>query len=120
MRKWIAMRASAVVALAGSAAALFFSVAMAAALLFAPVRNSGPFPPNLIKAFGCVMAALFAGAGVWGICAGVGVFRRRNWARISMVIFAGLLAFFGGTGALTMLLVFFSVYAGVEPRLAGI
>jgi len=120
MQKWIAIRAGAVVAMAGSAATLLLSVAMAAALLFAPMRNSGPFPPNLMKAVGCVMAALFAGAGTWGICAGVGVFRRRNWARISMVVFAGLLAFFGGTGALTMLLVSFPVNADVDPRFAGI
>src|ERR1035437_5890783 len=120
MQKWIAIRASAGVALAGSAATLFLAVGMAAFLLFSPMRDSGPCPPNLMKAVGCVMAALFAGAGVWGICAGVGVFRRRNWARISMMTFAGRQAFFGGTGALTMLLVSFPVNADVDPRFAGI
>lgn len=120
MPKWIAIRASAAVALAGSAAILVVSGSIAALLLLSPVRNSGPFPPNLIKAGGCVMAALFGGAAVWGICAGVGVFRRRNWARISMVIFGAALAFFGGMGALAMALVPFPMDAAADQRVAAI
>jgi hypothetical protein len=120
MRKWIAIRASAVLALAGSAAALVFSAAIAAVLLFPPKTNVQTLPPNLVRAFGFVMAALFAGAAVWGICTGVGVFRRRNWARISMLVFGGLLAFFGGTGALTMLLMPFPANAGVDQRILSI
>ena len=120
MRKWIAIRASAVVALAGSTALLLFSAAMAAWSLFAPVRNSGALPPNLMRVFGCVMAGLFEIAAVWGICTGVGVFRRKNWARISMVVFGALLAFFGGTGALAMLLVPFPMNAAVDQRVASI
>jgi hypothetical protein len=117
MRKWIAIRASAAVALVGSAATVVFSGAMAAVLLFAPARNTGPL---LVRASGCAMAALSGGAGVWGICAGIGVFRRRNWARISMLILGGLLAFFGGTGALTAALVSFPMPAAVDQRVASI
>ena len=120
MRKWMAIRASAVVALAGGVGTLAFSVAMAAVLLLSPMRNSGAFPPALVRALGLVMAALFAGAGIWSICAGWGVFRRRNWARISMVIFGALLAFFGGTGALAMLFVPLPMDAAVDQHVASV
>jgi hypothetical protein len=120
MPKWIAIRAAAVVALAGSAVALAMSVAMAAFLLFSPLRNTGMLTPNLVRVSGCVMAAVFAGAAVWGICAGIGVFRHRNWARISMVVFGGLLAFFGGTGALAMVLVPFPMDPAVDQHVATV
>jgi hypothetical protein len=120
MPKWIAIRASAVLALAASLATLCFSVAGASALLFSPMRYSGPLPPNLVKAFGTVMAAFLAGAGFWGIAVAVGIFRRRNWARVSMVVFGGLLAFFGGTGALAMLLVPFPMNPDLNQRIVSI
>jgi len=120
MPKWIAIRASGVVALAGSAAALVFSVVAAAALIFAKPQPAGPVAPELVRIAGGVMAAVFAGAAAWGICTGLGVFRRRNWARISMVVLGGLLAFFGGTGALAMLLVPFPMNPDVDQHIAGI
>lgn len=120
MPKWIAIRAAAVVALAGSAVMLAMSVAVAAFLLFSPLRNSGVLTPNLVRVSGCVMAAVLAGAAVWGVCVGIGVFRRRNWARISMVVCGGLLAFFGGTGALAMFLVPFPMDPAVDQHVAAI
>jgi len=120
MPKWIAIRAAAVVALAGSAAAVTLAVAAVAFLLFSPLRNTGLLTPSLVRISGCVMAAVFAAAAVWGICAGIGVLCRRNWARISMVVFGGLLAFFGGTGALAMTLVPFPMNPDVDQRVAAI
>ena len=120
MPKWIAIRAAAVLALAGSAAALAMSVAAVAFLLFFPLRNTGLLTPSLVRISGCVMAAVFAASAVWGVCAGIGVLRRRNWARISMVVFGGLLAFFGGTGALAMILVPFPMNPDVDQRVAAL
>jgi len=118
MQKWIAIRASAVLALAGSAATLVFSVGMAAAVLFVSPRSAQPAPPAVVRGFGLVMSAVMALASIWGILTAIGVFRRRNWARISMMVVGGLLAFFGGTGALALLLVPFPVPANtaVNPH----
>jgi hypothetical protein len=119
MPKWIAIRAAAVLALMGSAATLVFSLAAAAFLLFSPLRNTGLLTPSLVRISGCVMAAVFAASAVWGLCSGIGILRRRHWARISMVVFGALLAFFGGTGALAMLLVPFPMNPDVDPRVAA-
>jgi hypothetical protein len=115
-----AIRASAVLALAASLATLLFSLAMASALLLSPIRYGGPLPPNLTKALGAVMAVFLAAAGIWGIAVAVGVFRRRNWARVSMAVFGGLLLFFGGTGALAMLLVPYPMNPDLSPQVVSI
>jgi hypothetical protein len=95
-------------------------VAAVAFLLLSPLRNAGLLTPSLVRISGCVMAAVFAAAAVWGVCAGIGVLRRRNWARVSMVVFGGLLAFFGGTGALAMILVPFPMNPDVDQRVAAL
>jgi hypothetical protein len=40
----------------------------------------------------------------WGICTGIGLLRLKNWARISIMVFGGLLAVFGLFGAFGALL----------------
>lgn len=120
MPKWIAIRAAAVLALAGSAATLAFSVATVAFLLSSPLRSTGLLTPNLVRVSGCVMAAVFAASAIWGVSVGIGVFRRRNWARISMLVFGGLLAFFGGTGALAMIFVPFPMNPDVDQHVAAV
>jgi hypothetical protein len=103
-RRWIGIRASAVLAIAGSLATLGLGGVMLFGLLVAPRPATGPTaPPFPLAAVGIVMAVLFAGLSVWGICTAIGIFRRRGWARISMVVFAILLTFMGVGAALAIL-----------------
>ncbi len=120
MPKWFAIRASATIAIAGSAAALIFSAVLALAVLLTPPRETGPLPPGVMKIAGVAVATVFAGGAAWGVCSGVGVFRRRNWARVSMIVFAGLLAFLGVTGALAAIALPFGDAPDVDHRAAAI
>ena len=52
MRKWVAIRVSAALAVAGSVATLLFSAAMAAAVLLTPAREVGPLAPEVMKIAG--------------------------------------------------------------------
>ena len=45
------------------------------------------------------VSIIFAVAGVWGIATAIGIFFRWRWARISTLIFAGLIAYTGVTFA---------------------
>ncbi len=119
MQRWIAIRASAVLAVAGSSLALLFSVAMGAFLLLAPMNDASPLPPALLKTAGVLIAVLFAGMSAWGIATGAGILRRRPWARVSILIFAFLLLFFGGTGVLVMAFVPLPEGGAADPRAAA-
>ena len=119
MPNWVAIRASAVIVIAGSIATLFFSAVLSVAVLLTPPRDTGPLPPATMKIAGVAVAVFFAGGAAWGICSGIGVFRRRNWARISMTMFAGLLLFLGAAGVLASIALPFGDSPDIDPRLAA-
>ncbi|MGD0497891.1 MAG: hypothetical protein ABSC23_05585 [Bryobacteraceae bacterium] len=118
MPRWIAIRASAAVAIAGSAACLLLAGWMAGRLLLAPPSDTVIFAPSVLKVAGVSAALVLAGISVWGIYSGIGILRRRGWARISLMIFAGLLSLSGGGGALALLFAPFPGGAGADQRLA--
>src|ERR1019366_8653044 len=74
-RKWIAIRASAVLAIAGSLATLAIGGAMLFGTLKAPPPATGPaMPPFPLAAIGIVMDAIRWGmAGLYGVLAAIGV-----------------------------------------------
>ena len=110
--KWIAIRASAVLAIAGSLATLLIGGAILLGTMRAP--KTGPaVPPLPLKAIGMVMAAICSCLSGWGIWTAIGVYRRRQWARISIVVFAVLLTFMGASASLAMLFVQMPVQPGV-------
>jgi len=110
--KWIAIRASAVLAIAGSVATLLIGGAILLGTMRAP--KTGPaVPPLPLKAIGMVMAAICSCLSGWGIWTAIGVYRRRQWARISIVVFAVLLTFMGASASLAMLFVQMPVQPGV-------
>ena len=74
-------------------------------------------PPATLKAIGVAMGVVFACLGVWGIWTSVGIFRRRNWARISILVFAVLLAFMGACALLPILVMPFPSTPGVSAGL---
>jgi hypothetical protein len=71
--------------------------------LVAPPPTGPAAPPFPLAAIGIVTAVLFAGLSGWGIWTAIGIFRRRRWARVSFMIFAGLLTFVSAGAFVAML-----------------
>jgi len=115
--KWIAIRASAVIAILGSLATLAMGGLMLLSMLKAPPPTGPAAPPFPMKTIGAVMAAICAGLCAWGIWTAVAIFMRRGWARISIVVFAILLAFMGGSGGVAMAFIQFPVQPEAPPQL---
>ncbi|MFQ5664339.1 MAG: hypothetical protein ACE5HL_10955 [Terriglobia bacterium] len=57
---------------------------------------SGQFPPEA-KYFLLLIPLFLLGVSVWGITTAVGLFRLQPWARYSILVIGGLLAFYGVT-----------------------
>jgi hypothetical protein len=113
-RRWIGIRASAVVTILGSVATLLFAGIMAWGMFHATPPAEMAMPPVALKVFGVAMGVLFAGLGVWGIWTAVAIFRRRGWARISMLVFAALLTLMGVFAVLGILVMPFPSTPGVS------
>src|SRR3989442_128315 len=64
------------------------------------VAFNGPEQSTAMKPALLALAVFFAALTGWGIATAAGVFRRRGWARGSMIIFAVLLAGMGGSAVL--------------------
>jgi hypothetical protein len=93
MARSVGITASAVVVLIGSALTILFG---AVAVLASFALNLRPMPSG-VPHLGYVMlfeAAFAFGLGGWGIATGVGVIRTKEWARISIIVFAALLTLF--------------------------
>src|SRR5262245_38490549 len=71
---------------------LGFFVLLGLVLVLSPGR--APLAPEA-KLGLIVGLAMFGILGVWGTTTAIGLFRLRNWARISILIFAGFLALMG-------------------------
>ena len=119
-RRWIAVRASAVLAFAGSLATLVFGGLTLSGTLHALPPKGPDAPPFPLLAIGIAMAAISAGFSAWGICTAIGIFRRRGWARVSIVVFAVLLAFIGASAFLTFLFMKLPAPEGVTQKMMDI
>jgi hypothetical protein len=105
MQKWIGIRVSAVLALLGSAVTLLLGVLMTWIALRPGQLDNPPESPIPIKAVMGVMALLFTAFSVWGVASAIGIFWRRGWARLSMIVFACLLVGMGGSALVGILFI---------------
>jgi len=95
---------SAVLLILGSLLQLLMALGMAfsGAVLQTQIRSGGlpnapatvPLP-SWMPVFMYVLCAFFVALAAWGIVTAVGVLRLRRWARYSILVIGGLLAFFG-------------------------
>lgn len=115
-RRWIGIRASAVLEIAGSLATLLVGGVTLFGTLAAPPPKGVAAPPFPLAAIGIAMAAIAAGLSGWGIWTAVGIFRRREWARISILVFAALLTLTCAGGSLAILFMQFPIAADLSPR----
>jgi hypothetical protein len=114
-RKWIGIRASGALAIAGSLATLALGGLMLFSMALAPPPTEPAAAPFPMAAIGIVMAAIFALFSGWGIWTAIGIFRRRGWARVSILIFAVLLTFMGVGGGLAILVMQLPAQPSVTP-----
>ena len=98
----------------GSVAALLSAGMMAWGMFHARLPREVGMPPVALKVLGVAMAVLFAGIGLWGIWTAVGIFRRRGWARISILVLAAFLAFMGSSALLGVLFIPFPTTPGLS------
>jgi hypothetical protein len=118
MSRPIGVTASAIVAILGSTIALLFAVILATS----PMITIGQPPPPYAAQMGIVVAAIAAALAGLGIWTGIGVFRLRAWARMSILIFAG---FLGAWAALALIVTMLmpmppEISAGARQTFRGI
>jgi hypothetical protein len=88
MSRPVGVTVSAIVAILGSILSLLAAVFMVAGLFI----EQGPNQPPNIAQIAIAAAVMFAAFGVLGLWTSVGLFRLRPWARVSILVFAGILA----------------------------
>ena len=101
MKKPVGIGVSAIFVLLGSLLMLGFFVLIGLVLLLSPGR--APIAPEARLALFAGLG-LFGTLGAWGTTTAIGLFRLRNRARVSILIFSGFLALSGVTAAPVMLL----------------
>jgi hypothetical protein len=107
---------SAILTIVGSAVTLLFAGFMVWTALRASQLNQRVESPFPIKAMMATMAVFFAAFSAWGVSTAIGIFRRRGWARLSMIIFAILLIGMGGSALVGILLIKIPNTANVPPQ----
>ena len=93
MERSAGVTASAVLTFIGSAFTLLMAAfAMLGALVSSRLPMTRPAPVNL-SAIVAVEALFIFGFGAWGVASGVGLLKLKQWARISVIVFAAILVF---------------------------
>jgi len=117
MNKWIAIRVSAVLTILGSVATLLFAGVMLWTGFFVPPPETGAEPLVPLKPIMAVLAVFFTAFGVWGFVTAAGIFRRRAWARLSIIVFSVLLVGMGGSALLGTLFIKLPPNASLTPQM---
>ena len=105
---------AALIALIGSIFTLLFGLLMLVIMMFAPIPAPGQshVSPTLMRAVFVLLSLFYLLPAIWGIVTSIGLFRLRNWARLSIIVFSVLLLLTGVFAGLVSLLM--PVPAGVN------
>lgn len=97
----------AILALIGSALVLLMGLVMLAIPWITPIPQTpnAPFPPGFFKVMMALMSLFYLGLAVWGIVTSIGLFRLKEWARISMIVFSVLLIAISAFGGLMIMII---------------
>jgi hypothetical protein len=93
MKRSIGVTASAIVALLGSLFGLLLGLVTIFAMILGHRKNPEQLGNTPFALVTVLLAIMYLVPSAWGICTSVGLFRLKNWARISILIFSGLLVF---------------------------
>ncbi|MFY9801719.1 MAG: hypothetical protein WA211_13345 [Candidatus Acidiferrales bacterium] len=102
MKRSAGVTTSAVAVLLGCGLTLVSTAFMALGL--AEIASTGA-APQITKSFGAVMILFMLALAVWGTATGVNLLHLREWSRISMLVFSGLLLVISIPGIIMMLFV---------------
>jgi len=102
MKKPAGVTASAIFALLGSLLMLGLCVVVCLVMVLSPART--PMPPEAKLGMGLGLGT-FGFLGAWGTTTAIGLLRMQNWGRISILVFAALLALTGVVAAPAILLI---------------
>jgi len=84
-----------VIAIIGSCLAIFGCAMAWVGITMLPSTPSAPQLPPSVKSAAAAAMLFFLAVAVFGVFTGVGILRLKNWARISAMIWAALVAIFG-------------------------
>jgi hypothetical protein len=115
MKRSASVTVVAVVSLLGSFLTLAMGSLMALALVI--TRKSNPALSEPSALVGMLIGLFFLIVPpVWGLATSVGLFRLKNWARLSILVFSVLLVLMGGFGAPMFLLIPLPQTPGTDPH----
>ncbi len=116
-----AVTAAGVIAIIFSALGALLGVLVEVSMLVAPglqTSEGAPGMPPGTRAIVEVFWLFGLAVAVFGFFVGIGVLRRRNWARISMIVWGGLMAVFSAISIPIILIVFNSLPSTLPPGAA--
>jgi len=99
MKRPAGVTISAIVVFIGSGLTLLSGVLIILAFAVMPSDST----PALTRSTGLIMSVFMLGLAAWGIATGVNLLHMREWARISMIVFSGLLLVMAVPGLLMMI-----------------
>jgi hypothetical protein len=102
MRRPAGVTIAAVAVFVGSALTLLSAALMIFAFAVMPATEA---TPAFTRSAGLIMSIFMLGLAAWGIATGISLLRVREWARISMIVFSGLLLVMAVPGLLMMLVI---------------
>ena len=103
-----AVTAAGIVAILFAAFGVLIAIVVEAAMLFVSrisSESSGIPLPEAVRAMTSITWLFLLALNIFGIFVGTSIFRRRNWARICILIWGGLMAFFSAITILVTLLI---------------
>jgi hypothetical protein len=92
--------AAAIVGILAGLFSILIAVAAIAGMSMMPPANGSPAIPQFAKPMAIAMMGVFAGLAIFGIFTSTGVLRLRKWARVSMLIWGGVMVAFCGLALL--------------------
>lgn len=104
MKRSVGITVIATLSLVGSVLTLLLGIALLLVFLFAPIPNQNiPGSPIFFKAIFILSSLIYIFPAIWGVATSVGLYRLKNWARISIIVFSALLIIMCAFGVLTAL-----------------
>jgi hypothetical protein len=106
-----------ILSLIGSLFTLAMGLLVLVVLVFVPNGQTSQFPgsPATFRALMAAASLVYLLPAIWGLTTAIGLWRLRNWARISVIVFSVLLSFMGAVTGLVMLVMPFPSVPGSDP-----
>ncbi|MFZ0419265.1 MAG: hypothetical protein WAM04_14295 [Candidatus Sulfotelmatobacter sp.] len=106
-----------ILSLIGSLLTLAMGLLLLAVTVFVPNGHTPQFPgsPATFKALMAAASLVYLLPATWGVATAIGLWRLKNWARISIIVFSVLLSFMGAVTGLVMLVIRFPSAPTASP-----